>query len=105
MSVAFEAQGHHHESRVRTNVRRRVAVDEQRGETLGFNVRQFAFGMHEMHEAARDRFDMGLDGLERGKRTTGAKVRKRATAREGEDDTVKGGHSCPSEREAPGRIG
>ena len=76
---------HHHEGEVFAHGDGRIAVGQERFEAGAFIVGQSAFGMHKMHEAARDRFDKGRNLTQRRERTGRAEVRKSQTALEFEN--------------------
>ena len=79
---------HHHEGEVFAHRHGRVAVGQKRFEPAAFVVGQSAFGVHKMHEAARDRFDKGSNLTQRRERTGRAEVRKSQTALEFENRSV-----------------
>ena len=76
---------HHHEGEVFAHRHGRIAVGQKRFEAGAFIVGQSAFGVHKMHEAARDRFDKGRNLTQRRERTGRAEVRKSQTALEFEN--------------------
>ena len=90
---------HHHEGQVGADVLGGVAVGEKRSEAFLFGLRELAGGMHEMHEAARDRFDVGRDALQGREHARGAEVRERAGAVEFKNHTVAGRHKFPLNRQ------